>query len=68
MAISRGRAMSISEKSRFQIEIYAPNNGPDGITTEDILKGCEKAEVLLTASFVDTIKKSAFYLKNQLAK
>jgi hypothetical protein len=57
--------MSSSEKARFDLAIYAKNTGPDGITTEDILKGCEQANDLLTTDFVEMIKDSPFYLKNQ---
>lgn len=66
MPTSRGKPMSPSERARFHQEIYAPNTGPDGITTDDILKGCKQAEALLTPSFLETVKKSPFYLRNQL--
>lgn len=65
MTTFSGRAMSQAEKARFHREIYAKNTGPDGVTTEAIISGCEKADSLLSPEFVAMAKESPFYFKNQ---
>jgi hypothetical protein len=57
--------MKSGEKTRLHQAIYAKNSGPDGLTTVDIIAGCEKADHLLSDEFVAMAKASPFYFENQ---
>lgn len=57
--------MQAGEKTRFHREIYSKNTGPDGLTTQDIISGCEKADGLLSDEFVAMTKSSPYYFGNQ---
>ncbi len=49
MPTTNGRPMKMGEKTRLHQAIYAKNSGPDVLTTQDIIAGCEKADNLLLA-------------------
>lgn len=57
--------MKAGEKQRFHNEIYSKNAGPEVLTTEDIVKGCEQADCLLSDEFVASAKSSPYYFDNQ---
>ena len=57
--------MKAGEKARFHNEIYEESIGPATLTTEDILRGCEKTDALFSESLIAKIIKSPFYFDNQ---
>lgn len=65
MPTTSGRPMKQGERVRFHQEIYQKNTGPDGVTTADIIAGCEKADGLLSDEFATMSKKSPYYFRNQ---
>lgn len=65
MPTTNGRPMKAGEKTRLHQAIYVKNSGPDVLTTQAILAGCEQADSLLSAEFISMAKASTFYLTIQ---
>jgi hypothetical protein len=61
MPTTNGRPMKMGEKTRLHQAIYAKNSGPDVLTTEDVIAGCEKADnLLLVLSDNDQMQQQLF--------